>query len=284
MRSFILSMLIFSNAAQAQFIKELCQSRARHISYVQDYVTDGHSIWTKMGEVVSFQPERFHSLATSEDRLWLLQQESLIETNQHGIEMARYELPQLSVMGWGKRVITHGSMIYIVRGSGVTAFDDSSKSFLWSHQLDDLTSTTAVDGAHDGNNLHLLMAGIREDGFHGIVTINPAGERVKALSLNISRSGIFAEQARMHWHQDKLVINNSGWMKIVSAEQLAANKSLVLKPIATSISLGENLRKQVAMSGDFFISENTLQGCGSYSELVNGNGRTTHDLFSFDLP
>ena len=102
MRSFILSMLIFSNAAQAQFIKELCQSRARHISYVQDYITDGQSIWTQAGTLVSFQPERFHSLATTADRLWLLQQESLIENNSQGGEIARYELPQLSVMGWGK--------------------------------------------------------------------------------------------------------------------------------------------------------------------------------------
>lgn len=283
MRSLIL-LAFLSSAALAQINNDLCQKFAHQLIYTQHLISDGQNIWSRQGSLISHQKKTFLSLAATSENLWLLQADQLIETDPTGMIITSYSLPEMSTLSWGRRIVTQDSVLYIIRESGVSAFDLKSKSFRWAHQLSDFEGGSAIDGAFDGNYLQVLLAGTRPGGFNGVVTLNQTGERIKSLPLNTARSGILAEQARMHWHQNKLFINNSGWVRTIDKKQLHSHKPIVLGTASTAIKLDARTRLQVSLSGDFFFNQKEFSGCASYGQVINGEVHAAYDLFSFPLP
>lgn len=283
MRLFLLFLLVTSSA-HAQWLNKLCQENSRNLQYTSTHVSDGERIWTSNGQLVVERSETFLAFEVYQNQFWKLQKDRIIVTSAHGQDEASFDLPDLSSLSWGKQLVTDGSLLYIIREAGVSAFDLSSRSFLWNESLNDLSTGQAVDGAHDGQNLYVLMVNSIIDGFDGVVVMNSKGERLNALPLNKTRSGVLVASALSHWKENKLFINNAGWMLSLDKKQLMGSKALVTKLVPTALRIDQNTKRQVSLNGDFFFSEREFSGCASYGQMVNGEVQVRSDLFRFPLP
>lgn len=281
MKIFALLFTLLSFSAQAQFLKELCQKSPFGIKYHDSLIANGKTIWNAEGKVLFAAEEKFLDYAPIEGGFWLLKKDVIQLLSSTGEVTEEITLPELSVMGWGKNFILSGEEIYIVRDTGLSRFDKSTRSFVWSTKLAE-SGSAAVSGTTDGTLLYVIYAAEMEGGFIGMSMLNKEGVEVKKLGLNVYRSGVFAQDAVIHWFEDRLIVNNAGWMISFDQKQLQGKKPLVSKLIPAYTQLPEG-RKQVTMRGDFMLQGKEASGCGSYSHLVGGLGKIENDLFTFSL-
>lgn len=274
---------LLTSTAQAQFLQELCQSGERNLEYHLPYVTNGQQVWSESGKLLFETKEKYFALAVSRDSFWQLTREELIEKDLRGDILSRHTLPALSVLSWGKSLLTLQNQVIVLHEDGVSAFDVETQEFTWTHSFNDLTYTTTADIVSDGNELHVVMSATVAGGFLGVVTLNSEGKRVKALGYNVRRNGIIVSYAHAHWAQDRLIINNAGWLHSIDKNQLKGKKELVAKIVPATVQVAPNARRNISLKGDFFFDGKEIVGCGSYHTNLPGDTRIVQDLFRIKL-
>lgn len=281
MKTSLLFVLIFSFSAKAQFMNSLCQKRIQNIEYHLPFITDGESLWSESGVLLFKNEEKFLSMAHVGDHFFFLSKEELIEKDSSGEELSRYSLPSLSVLSYGKRLITHGDLIIVLHDDGVSAFNKSKNEFVWIHSNGDLTGGVMVDGTIINEEIVFLLANGYQGAFVGMVTLSLSGERKKIQKWDLFRSGFIDHRARIHWTGGEVLINNSGWMQSLDAKQLRSNKALRVKLAPTYVLDSQNNRRHLSMMGDFYLSEEKFYGCGRFTYQDNGEIKQGSDLYSF---
>lgn len=276
-----LSLLTFN--VHAQFMNTLCQSRVQNIEYHLPFITNGESLWTESGVLLFKNSEKYLSMAHVQDDFFFLSKEELIQKDSSGKEIGRFILPSLSVLSYGKRLMTYEDLVIVLHEDGVSAFDKTKNEFIWIHSNGDLSGGVMVDGTMINEEIVILLANGYEGAFVGTVTISLKGERKKVQKWDLFRSGFIDHKARIHWNGEKLLINNSGWMQFIDAKQLRGSKGLRVKVAPTYILDSQNNRRHLDMTGDFFFTDSGFSGCGKFTFLDNGEIRQGADLYSFKL-
>lgn len=286
MKFTLLLLAFFSLSAHAQFMNSLCQKKVRNIEYHLPFITDGENLWSEAGTLLFKNEERYLSMAHVADSFFFLSQSELIKKDSSGAIVARFDLPSLSVLSWGKRLLNFGDIIYVLHEDGVSAFDQIKNEFLWIHSVGDLAGGVMVHGAIMNGELLVLLANGYEGAFAGAVTIDFKGERKKVQKWDLWRSGFIDHSATIRWTGDKLLINNSGWMQYVDAKQFRGSKGLRVKLAPSYVMDSQNNRRHLDMVGDFFLTDlengkTEFTGCGKYTYEDQGELKQGSDLYSF---
>ncbi len=283
MKASLLLLLFISFSAQAQFMNSLCQKRVQNIEYHLPYITDGENLWGESGELLFKNSSTFLSMAHVGDEFFFLSKEELIQKDSAGSELNRFTLPSLSVLSYGKRLLTHGDLVIVLHDDGVSAFDTTKNEFTWIHSNGDLTGGVMVDGTMINDEIVILLANGYQGAFVGVVTLSLTGERKKVQKWDLFRSGFIDHKARMHWTGERLLINNSGWMQFIDAKQLRGKKGLRVKVAPTYVLDSQNKRRHLDMMGDFFLTDSGFSGCGKFTFLDNEEMKQGSDLYSFSF-
>lgn len=158
-------------------------------------------------------------------------------------------------------------LILIARGSaGLTAFNPRTGKVQWHSEMTEVAGSRPVSVAFDGDNAQVIMTGTREGGFNGIATVElESGKVIGQTAYNIRRAGVISPDASAGWYKDSLVLNNGGWIHIISKKQLEEQKPI--RPRWLAVEVGDDMHLHYMMlTGDFFFKDENLYGCGVYNE------------------
>ena len=97
------------------------------------------------------------------------------------------------------------------------------------------------------------------------------------------RAGVVDPDAKARWFNNSLVLNNGGWIHVITSEQLAKGKPVKPRWVAHLINRGMD-QHYMMLRGEFFFEGNTLLGCGLYNERVDGTLERKSKLFKVTMP
>lgn len=231
------------------------------------------------GEIIYEHDSRILSVVENGEKIWLLSSEEILELDSKGSLLGAYPLPM------NKSMTMAGRLLLVVRSGGViSAFDTDTKETKWTTYMQDVPGGRAVSITFDGKFAYVAMATSRENGFTGVVTLDPVtGEVLKKTPYDTSRVGVIAPLAYIRFHKDKLILNNLGWIHVLNLKQVSSGKPVRPKWIAHEMARDTDPHYMM-LQGDFFFEENKLVGCGSYRELIGSERIQKSALFKVVLP
>ena len=287
LRKLTFLIFFFSLSVQAGHLESICKNAPRYtpifgkdvVSYIAE--TDSglrYVIDTFDGRRIFEASVKIKSIIQLEDKLWVLTSDEIFELGIDGSIKGNY------VVTGSRNMTIAGNLLLIVRSGGVlSAFDTVKKVEVWSSYLDEAKSGVAVSVAFDGKNAQVLMTSRHENGFDGVATVSLEGKVLKQTPYNKYRFGVIDPNATSRWHNNQLVLNNGGWIHLISADQLARAKKI--KPYWVAHAMGEGRdRHYMMLKGEFTFEGNTLVGCGTYHELADGEHSLAMKLFKVALP
>ncbi len=213
--------------------------------------------------------DKIRGLNENQNSLWLLQDYELVNITTTGVLIARHPFvfnpnPQTAKAVSMTKV---GELLLIARGrDGLTAFNMETQKILWHTDLLEVDGGKPVAIAFDGDHGQAIFTSTREGGFNGVVTIDIENGKVLGQTpYNRRRAGVISPDAVAHWNNDSLIINNGGWIHVLTQDQIQTRKPV--KPKWVAVEVGDDLHLHYMMlSGDFFIENNKLFGCGMMNE------------------
>ncbi len=215
------------------------------------------------------QDEKIKGLSEFAESLWLLQDYEILNVSTDGSVIERHPFvfnpnPQTSKAISMTQV---GELLLIARGrDGVVAFNMQTKKIQWHKEFSEVEGGKPVAIAYDGNNAQVVFTSTRENGFNGVVTLDLESHEVLFKTpYNPRRAGVISPDAKAHWSNDSLILNNGGWIHLITRKQIEEQKPM--KPRWIAVEVGDDLHLHYMMlSGDFFIEDNKLIGCGMMNE------------------
>lgn len=210
-----------------------------------------------------------HDFIALKDRLWLLNDNTLVETDLEGRILSTYNdsrfiNTKLKSLAYDEE----RQLLYIAASSlGLYSFDINTKTFKQINSLKSVNSdghrSQAVSVMKKENTLILVLAGTTSRGFHGFVLFDIKTAKVTHQAGYDRRSaGILSSTPFITLKDNVIYLNNGGWMHFYRLEDIKNNESLKLswQPI-TDYSLGR--KRHVQLIGDPIITNQVL-ACGAY--------------------
>ncbi len=185
-----------------------------------------YAVESFLGDEIFQTSDRIRDLAKTQDSLWLLRDYHLTQIDCSGVVLATYPIvfnpnPQTAKAISMKLV---GDTLFISRGSaGLTALNTVTGKIIWHSELSEVEGSKPVSATFDGADLQVLMTGTREGGFNGVATVSVDGKVIGQTAYNQRRAGVISPDAIAHWQGDKLVINNGGWIHVITKSQSDLN-------------------------------------------------------------
>ncbi|MBH48985.1 MAG: hypothetical protein CME71_12525 [Halobacteriovorax sp.] len=305
MMRFGLALFLISTNLFASHIETVCKSSKQPYpgrtntwisnapSFSSDYLSrrvvddqgTRYVVETFTGDQIFESSTRVRDLIKTTESLWLLGDYDLTQIDFTGAILGTFPIvfnpnPQTAKAISMKLVV---DILYIARGNaGLTAFNTMTGKIVWHSELDEVESSKPVSAAFDGTNLQVLMTSTREGGFNGVATVNLDGKVVGQTAYNQRRAGVISPDAIAHWHQDRLVVNNGGWIHIITSKQLADQKPI--RPKWVAVEMGDDMHLHYMMlNGDFYLENNMLHGCGVYNERNGDEINRVARLFHVNL-
>tara|TARA_R110000868_G_scaffold104087_5_gene286273 strand:+ start:2946 stop:3866 length:921 start_codon:yes stop_codon:yes gene_type:complete len=305
MKRFALALILVSTNVFASHIETVCKSSKMPFpgrtntwisnapSFSQDFLTrrlideqgTRYVVETFSGDQLFEANTRIRDLAKKQDSLWLLRDYELTQIDFSGTVIANYPIvfnpnPQTAKAISMKLV---NDVIYIARGNaGLTAFNTQTGKIVWHSELSEVVGSKPVALTFDGTSLQVLMTGNREGGFNGVASVSLDGKVIGQTAYNQRRAGVISPDALAHWHQDRLVVNNGGWIHVITSKQLADQKPI--RPRWVAVEMGDDMHLHYMMlNGDFYLENNKLFGCGVYNERNGDEVNRVARLFEVDL-
>ncbi len=232
----------------------------------------GTTLWSTPGEI--------RGLASVEEDLLVLTSDRLRRFDRAGELKDEMELGTHPALGNQARAMARiGDLVVIARGrGGVAALSLSAGRLLWEMPL-------AVDGGMAvgvvavAGKFRVIATGTRENGFNGVVTINEAGQVLSRAPYDQRRVGVVFPEIWGQEYKGQLLINNGGWIHLITATQLDGNKAIRPRWVAHAVGEGQG-QHYMMLLGDFYLKGEELWGCGSYQE----NRTLKSKLFRVPLP
>jgi hypothetical protein len=282
----VLSVLSFG--AQAAHLDTICKSALEAppvfgeglVSYrVAEDLGTHYALDTLEGQRVFNLPTKIRSVVSQKETIWVLASDELLQLKKNGTLVASFEMTK------SKTMTLAGNLLLIVRSGGVmTAFDINTKKEIWTSSLSEIKDGQALGVAFDGKNAQVVVTSTNEGGFNGVATINPlTGSVLKQTSYDYVRAGVIDPISNVRWFKNQLVINNGGWIHVVTADQLAKGKAMKPRWVAEVVGSREE-QHYMMLKGEFFFKENKLVGCGMYNERQGSDIVELTKVFTVVMP
>lgn len=279
MRKLLPFLALFSMSVMAAHLDTVCEGAltnpplfSENFVSSQNTITDfeGNKIFTPDGHVLS--------IANDKNTLWVLTTTSLKKMSLKGEELASLELydsRNIALAGDSVLLVKKGG--YLVKLSAVDLEE------LWTTRLNDVKDSEVIAAAFDGANVEAIMTSTNEGGFNGIATVDfSSGRFIRKSGYDYVKAGVIDPTAIGRWYQGNLILNNGGWIHLISAGQLAQGKTF--RPVwkAQTVGQGQDLRYMM-LKGEFYFSGSNLIGCGYYNERRNGEWVDLTKLFTVKI-
>jgi hypothetical protein len=189
-----------------------------------------------------------------------------------GEELQKIDLTSIALCSIPRTLNDCGrDKIFIARGAaGVSIFSIPELKFIREADLRDLKNGGSVESiSFDGKDLLLVMSTTLQDGFTGVVKMNLAGDILSSHRYDTRRSGVIAPGARSFFYDDRLFINNAGWIHIVGRNQLSQTTGIRPSWLSQKVVESRERYHYVVSHGDFYIDNNRLRGCGLSFETIS---------------
>lgn len=279
--------LLFSITAQASHLDMVCKQAMNGIPVFAEGVVARRTV-TENGNrfvIESLEGKKIfehtvtlRSVVSYQGNFWVLTTNELMEISGDGSILARFEMDKNLNMSLA------GNVLLIVRGGGtLTAFDLTERKMTWTSYMNEIPDGNVISGSFDGTNLLAVMTSNREGGFNGIATVSLIdGSVIRKTPYDQGRAGVIDPDAKSRWHNDQLILNNGGWIHVITKAQLASTKAIKPKWIAHAIGSGMD-QHYMMLRGEFFFEGNNLVGCGAYNERQDGEYIRKTGLFKISL-
>lgn len=284
LRALIAGSLI-SISAHAAYLDTVCNSNIQNppVAFgdgvVASRVSGEYVLADLEGKLIFSSPTKIKSVVVNGEDIWLLSSSTILHIKNDGTMIDSFEMEKSISM------TKAGDLLLVVRGGGtLTAFDMVQKKESWTNYLNEIPDGDAVSVAFDGKNAQVVFTGNRENGFNGVATVEiAAGNIIKKIPYDAYRAGVVDPDAKVRWFNNSLVLNNGGWIHVITAEQLAKGKPVKPRWVAHVVNRGMD-QHYMMLRGEFFFEGNNLLGCGLYNERVDGALERKSKLFTITMP
>lgn len=293
--SFTFLFLTTLGAAQAGHLDKVCEGsrengRFGEVVFTSEFLSRpmerGSVIETHEGEVIFESEVPLRGLLRAGESLWALGQFDLFELNLSGRLLNTYNFEPSGNPVWqAQSFALAGDTMVITRGwAGLMGFDLKSRSVQWTNALG---AQDGVPGGvvFNGERVYVTVATSVEAGFTGVMTVNPeTGEVTGRTPYNQARAGVIAPDATAIWHKDQLIINNSGWLHLLTQTQLASARATRPRWLAHEIPAQGSVNQHYMMfDGGIFVEDDHVVGCGTYTDYIDGTYVRRNRLFRVAL-
>ena len=251
-------------------------------------VHDQFVIETLDGVEIFKHPQRITSLVLQGDTLWALAGFELLELNTAGALLGRHVLETQPNPAWrGKTMALADDLLIIARGlAGMMAFNTLTRQIQWNTLMSELDDGTPVSAVFDGAHVWAVMATSRQNGFAGFALLDATNGRVlKTTPYDQRRAGVIDTDPSARWFNDSLVLNNGGWIHVITRQQLENAKPIRPRWVAQQIPQdGEVQPHYMMLAGEFFFEQDNLVGCGVFTAQDQGRFIRKSATFTVKMP
>lgn len=241
---------------------------------------------TEQGDEVYMHHEAIKSLVTIADGIWGLSSHELLQFDTNGNFISSFSLnTHPAQANQARGMSAHAGMIFLARGrGGVAAFDSVTQKMKWETRLNEIKNSMAINVVAAGDKLYVIMTGTAEGGFNGVATLETqTGKVLQATPYDYRRAGVIYPETPAHMWQGKLVLNNGGWIHVLTEKDLQSAKPV--RPRWVAHVVGEGQRQHYMMlKGDFFFENDTLVGCGVYHVEQGDDFTLASKVFRVRMP
>lgn len=203
----------------------------------------------------------------ADDRIWLLSGMELIEFNQRGRELSRYQFSASSNRHEAPRGLAiSGEDLLIAHGSlGLVSFNRVGRTFSFlseanTVQEDGRRSKTTSIVVKD-QRAFVSLTGNMQYAFNGIVVIDLNTNTIEnAAEYRQARHGVVDPHARIYFYGGEFYLNNGGWIHQFSERDLLTKE--FPRPHWLPIRYAYQDRNRfLRIEGDFVLEGNVIYGC-----------------------
>lgn len=250
---------------------------------------DQFVIETMEGVEIFKHPFRITSMVLQGDTLWALAGFELLEVSSTtGELLGRHVFETQPNPAWrGKTMVLADDLLVIARGlAGMTAFNTVTHKIQWNTLMSEVDGGMPVSVEFDGAKIWAVMATTRQNGFTGFAAMDMTTGRVtKATPYDQRRAGVIETEPSARWFNDSIVLNNAGWIHVVTRQQLESGKAIRPRWVAQPMPQdGEVQPHYMMLVGEFFFEQNNLIGCGAFTAQDQGRFIRKSSTFSVKMP
>lgn len=291
-KSLALAALISTTSAFAGHLDTVCESaykmRPAWDDYLVSYRGDGETIITSHGgTIIGSTPSAVKGIFQDGLSIWVLTKSQLVEMNSAGDTLNEYLIEWTGNPAWqALSMVKAGNMIVVSRGAGgLLGFDLTKRDIAWTNWMPGDDEGYPSGLAFDGEKIYAAVATSMENGFTGVITLNPAdGVISKRSKYDVARWGVIDTDAKARMNGDSLIINNGGWIHVITKKQIESDKAIRPRWAALVIPQdGPVNAHYMQLLGDFTLMDGMVMGCGAYTTQENGAFVRKSKLFHVKL-
>lgn len=282
------ALAVMTTNGYAGHLDTVCES-ATHAKPVFDsqYLAQRKStgmtvIETLSGEAVVETWDSVRAIIRDTGSLWALTPTALVEVDMAGEVLGTHDIEA------GLSMIQSGRKLIISRGAaGVMAFDMDEKKVLWTNFFGGDEDYGQPSGlATDGRVLYAMSATSFQNGFTGVVTMNPeTGAIIRKTPYDTRSWGVLDTDVKARMHGENLVLNNGGWIHLITKKQLESEKAIKPRWVAHTIPAEDDVSAHYMMiAGDFLMHDGQVMACGVYTARGENGYVRKSKLFHVKLP
>ena len=121
--------------------------------------------------------------------------------------------------------------------------------------------------------------------FAGIIAVDPMNGQILKRARYTRASGVLDTEVYARMYKGNFVINNGGWIHLITQKQIEAEKDFRPRWVAHVIpAAGEVNQHYMMNNGDFFFEGSQLVGCGNFTTIVDQRFTRQSKLFKVNMP
>lgn len=246
------------------------------------------AIETLAGVEIFKHPTRITSLVLQGDTLWALAGFELLQLTATGELLGRHSFETQQNPAWrGKTMVLADDLLVIARGlAGMLAFNTITRKVEWTTLMSEVEGGMPVSVQFDGTQVWAVMATTYQNGFTGFASMEPSTGRVTKLApYDQRRAGVIETEPSARWFNDSIVLNNAGWIHVITRTQLESGKPIRPRWVAQPMPQdGEVQPHYMMLVGEFFFEQDNLVGCGAFTTQDQGRFLRKSATFVVNLP
>lgn len=247
-----------------------------------DYVVEDFN-----GKLIGTFHAPIYQIIKTENSVWALGPFDLMEMDMDGRVVHTYNFGSNNLSWRGRAMAINRDMLVISRGAaGLMGFDLKDRAFKWQNTMSGNDEGYPSGLASDGNVIYGAVATSRENGFTGIITIDPlTGNILNRTPYDVRRWGVIDTDAVARIYKGNLILNNGGWIHLIRPEQLQSEKAIRPRWVAHVVPQNGDVNLHyMSLNGDFFFEDDHLVGCGNYTTQIDSRFTRRSKLFKVKLP
>lgn len=292
-KALTLTALIMSGSAFAGHLDTVCENAIGNAPvFDSNYVARRNSsgkfaIETLEGALITETSAQIKSMVRDGGSIWVLTATQIVELNTAGEVQEMFDLEDSHNPFWaGLSMIQFNRQLIVSRGAaGVVAFDMDERKFTWKNGVTGDDDGFPSGLATDGRVIYAAAATSHERGFTGILVLNPeTGAIMKKVPYDLNW-GVMDTDVKARMYGDSLVLNNGGWIHMITKKQLETAKTIKPRWVAQMVPADGPVNAHYMMiTGEFLMHGDMVMGCGIYTAQEGGNFVRKSKLVHIKMP